>query len=380
MAFCLNVTPSDVVQVINHCIAIDVYHRPIPPLTRSCPEKPLPQISAHRQHIDFSERARFEMKDQAKSELGATVDLPSLVINRAAFGGRTVVSLSEVRANELISEVYGRVTVFEELDVASVPATFSQLWVRGTQLMVDSSPVEKDVVYTRIHRSIYYNCEVKMFTLNGKQRFGIFAVIPTVLPSMCEKVRKTDAVAILPGEELLLPFDIAPVIPNFDVDWRTQKPKKVEFDIAFFRPPSQSFAADDDAAVLENVLFDGDEPRRRPSSRTEGESFVGFLNREFEISFNISTESDERPRPRRPDLPHHIAKLPSPGLKFLNKKQPILDPFSPREFCVAEPQIPAIAKRSAVIKKLADLKPLKPADWDSDEDFVQQTDADLQTE
>jgi hypothetical protein len=48
--------------------------------------------------------------------------------------------------------------------------TFSIFHLPGTELMIDTSPDEGDAIYTRIHRSFYYNCEVKLFELNDKVR------------------------------------------------------------------------------------------------------------------------------------------------------------------------------------------------------------------
>jgi hypothetical protein len=289
-----------------------------------------------------------------------------------------------LKAGDFICEIYGQVQVMEELDNNSTLPTHSQLWINGTGLMIDSKEFEHSVIYTRMHHSVYYNCELSAFELNGKVRFGLFAVYPTLLTSMNDKQKRSELYVIAAGEELFLPFDIAPVIQRYESDWRGQKWRRFELEIGAFKPPGQNVKVDEEihiepepeASPPHEVEPQGEKQKKAPSKAGEG-SVVGFFQNEFELTFRLEG-TGELQRPRM-ELPAVISRLPKPGMKpFMQPPKPV-ERTEPVQFWIRNMPAPKPSKKAAVLKFLSDLKPHEPWAIDDEQDLVDMTDMDLQT-
>ena len=316
VSFMTGLPTTQTVLILNHLMAIDIYKRPIPPVGRAEPEHALPQVSKYQRHIAFSERADFTIDSLKMSAVRGALELPRLAVAPDGRGSVTVVSLSNVKSGSLICEVFGEVSLFEELDRESVPPKFSQYAISGTPLMIDSSKYENSVVYSRIRRSLYYNCEVRLFTINDRVRVGIFATSPSILPSLFETQKKIEATAIKSGDELFLPFDIAPVIPKYEGDWRSSKGRKMDMDLDIFRPtrPPIVTAAQSARVAREKEQCRAEEQRKHVLESVG--TLVTFLNDDTPFYFEIASDDDTtpaQPRPRR--LPQFISKLNRRGLK-----------------------------------------------------------------
>jgi hypothetical protein len=229
-------------QILNHVICTDIYGRPLSPLSHDVPTDPLPQLSGHRQKLWFSERARDSAKKCQKLRLTDEQTLPVLSFVPSIFGGRTVIAQSAIANHQFICELYGNVLDFEEADNSSQRPTFSHFQISNTDLVLDARPCERNSICPRIQRSFYYNCEVKLFEMNRKVRVGLFASSPSILPLIMEGDRRSET-GIKPGEELLLPFDFAPVITCFEQEWRTAKEKKISFDLGVFKIKSSAISS-----------------------------------------------------------------------------------------------------------------------------------------
>jgi hypothetical protein len=366
ISFLLGITPSDVGELLTHCISIDVYARPLSVWARSLPSDLLPQISEHRNNLAFTERAVMAIGKLPAIALVNAFHCPVLAVVPSMIAGRTVISKVDLAGGDFICELYGIVQLLEEADEHSLRPTFTQIWVTGTPLMIDTTEHAAGSIHTRIRRSVFYNCEVRLFTVQGRSRIGIFAIAPSVLPFLGNK-RSVDGFVIRKDDELLLPFDIMPVIRKFDGEWRTLKGKRIDIDIEILRPHATLGSEREETLAFEEG--DADKPKTKVR---EAESLFGFLMDEGEIPFTI-TPGDGEDRPRRPDLPRIISKFHPPGRKPPDPRPQEFEP--PPEFREKEPELPVQSSRFAIIRELAGIIPREP--WDLTADFLGPTEADL---
>lgn len=331
VSFMTGLTTSQTVTVLNHLMTIDIYRKAAPPVKKDVSEHPLPQLSKYQRHIAFSERADFLLDDLNMVPLRGRFELPRLAVASDGRGSVTVLSLSNVKSGALLCEVFGEVSLFEELDRDSVTPKFTQYVISGTPLMIDSTKYEKSVVYTRIRRSLYYNCEIRLFTLNNRVRVGLFATSPSILPSLFEHQKKTESTVIKSGDELFLPFDVAPVIQKYQGDWRTTKGRKMEMDMDIFRPtrsPIVTVANAERAAREKEMAQEVD--RRKHIVESIG-SLTSFFDDSTPFFFEITSDDDPDapPPPRR--APKFISKLNQRGIKPFLRPEPV-DPVPTPSF------------------------------------------------
>jgi hypothetical protein len=364
LSFMLSIPPPDIAELLSHCITIDIYKRPLSVIARSVPAHPLPQISEHVRGTAFTERALLAIRKLAAVQFVNPFHCPALAVVPSLISGKTVVARIELTVGEFICELYGEVSVLEEIDDRSLRPAFTHLWVIGTPLIVDVGPTAENAVYSRIRRSIFFNCEPRLFEVNGKPRIGLFAVGPSILPYL--GMRRSDGVAIRKGDELLLPFDVMPVIRRFDSDWRTAKGRKVDVDIELLRPRSSAPMPPSDPGE------EGDSERGR-HRMSEADSLVSFFADEGELQF-ILTPGEQEP-PRRPDLPTVITRAAVPGLKPPDNRAAEFLPEPPPAPRLREKPAIAQTMQFAIMRQLAGIQPRDP--WDIFEDCIGPTQADL---
>jgi len=301
VAFMLELSTHDVVAILNHVIAVDVYGLPV--ATLSYAAHPLLQVSAHRRHTEFTERARFQVGKRSVHAMTDSFELPRLALAPDGAGAETVVCLSNVKNGALLCEVYGEVSVFEELDRDSQVPRLSLLSVTGTQLIVDIERRENDAIQTRVRRGVYYNCEARLFRLNGKMRVGLFATIPALLPTLFDALRKASVIAIHAGDELFAPFDVPPVIEQFGGDWRTHRGRKPAMDMEIFKPTPPPVVRE--ARAGQDRRGAGT-PEQQAAPGTG--SLVAFFGEAEPFCFSLKPDEAERP-PRRAQLPQFISRV-----------------------------------------------------------------------
>jgi hypothetical protein len=363
LGFMMAIAPPDIVEMLSHCISIDIYGRPLSVHTRTLPEAPMPQVSRHRRDIQFEERALIAIRKSSPLQFTKPVHLPTLEVVASPLSGLTVVSRAIVLPGELLCELYGAVATLEEFDDKSERPLPTQIWLTGTPLMIDTSEFAKNAIYSRIRRSVFFNCEARVFFLNGKPRVGLFSVGPAILPMIGERQKRSDAPAIRPGDELLMPFDLMPVIPKFDCESRTQKSRRPEIDLEALRPRQH-------APIPQEVEADADEA---DDGFPEAGSLAAFFAEEGELQFRVTPSQGLAPL--RSDFPTGITKLPVPGLKPVPDRLPVFEAERTRDLRHRDPEIPALASRVTVLQRLATVRPREP--WDLTADCLYVTDSDL---
>jgi hypothetical protein len=277
-------------------------------------------------------------------------------------------------AGDFICELYGQVSMLEELDDSSNRPAFTQFWISGTPLMIDTAPLAPNAIYTRIRRSVFFNCDVRLFQVSGKSRVGLFAVGPTVLPLMAERPKRTEGFAIRNGDELLLPFDIMPVIQRFECDWRATRGKRGDVDVELMRPRYHgTIAQSDDAATADGAEMDTDKGARRSS---EVASLVAVFADEMELPFAIIPGEGGGAFREHTELPAIVAKMPVPGRKPPLLKRPQFTAQEPPEWRPTQPEIKKPALQFLVLRELAGVRPREP--WDLIDDCIDPGDHDLQ--
>jgi hypothetical protein len=311
------------------------------------------------------------MRSLQKIQFTQSFHLPKFTLVPSPICGQTVISNVEVSDGEFLCEIYGHVSMLEELDDASERPAFTKLWIPGTPLMIDMEPFADKAIYTRIRRSLFFNCIPKLFEVQGKTRVGLFAIGPSLVPLMEEIRHPVGKVTIREGDEILLPFDVIPVIRKFDCDWRMEANKWMDIDIEMLRPRSPG------PMVRDTKL----RPKARDNSReeerqqtSEGGSLVSFLRGETELCFSL-TPSHGTPRPIRPDLPRFLSQI-GPNPKKPPREQPIAVTFEPPIRLVGrEAELPPPSVEFQVIRDLARVRPAPP--WTMSDDLTDVTDDDL---
>jgi hypothetical protein len=248
--------------------------------------------------------------------------------------------------------------------------------------MIDTSKFADNAVYSRIRRGFYHNCEPALFELDGKFRVGLFAIAPSILPMMLDrKPRKGDPVVIGAGDELVLPFDVAPVIPIYRGEWRAQRSRKPDIDLEMFRQFTQNTqirikpqAEAPEGETAETAV----KPPVPVKSDKTGSTLAGLFGGDGELFVTLTGEDpNEEERRVVYELPQVFSRLNLPGrppfLQHRTAREPEPAPafrFQPKGLVV--PADPGIA----VLKELLALRPQET--WEVDEDdIIGPIDADL---
>ncbi|KAH0790135.1 PHD-finger family protein [Histomonas meleagridis] len=366
LSYMLNISSSQVILVLNHIISTDIYDRPIPKCYRTLPINVLPQISMHKQNLKFSERAETGLEQHKNAYvMKQKIKLPELVIELGPCGYPTVVSKSDIKNNDFITEIFGNVTEFEELDRNDSTPSSSAYMITDTNTMIDSTMFENNAIYTHIQRGFTSNCEVRYFKLNGKMRVGLFATHPTILPYFGRKSTKSanDEIVIHAGEELFLPFDITPTLLRKSVEWRDEKPQRIDYSIDYFLPPPVGEHVD------YNIVLPNEKSKDTKLSQDKESDIDYTLNDFFGGNTDFSFEIKQTNAEMFPLKIDKVISLPTkmrhktPINKFNEKKRKNIwykDPY------------PSVKRRQNAPKKI-----LKFWDIDDEPVFVEMEDKDL---
>lgn len=307
LSYMCDISTPEMMQIFDHIVTLMIYKRAIPKSFRSpvgvdCEDEAL--------IVGMSDRAQDVIRSNYKMIYFPRPheNIPlKVVAGRNSFP--TVISLVDVRECDFICRLWGYCMDFEEIDQPNHVPDFSIFNVSRSKLFVNSSRVDNHPIFLHIRRGLVSNCEVRLFrtTLRGSKKkvicAGIFATKPTIMQHLIDAKPSTDSISInnsnsklssysesknesdgdddyendnfqqndnelddrskkgnrdryviSAGEELVLPFDLAPLFIRNDAEWRTGPvdPRLVnidnEIDINSFKPlrPANSNAVADD--------------------------------------------------------------------------------------------------------------------------------------
>ena len=246
LAFMTSLPRANIVQILDHLITLDIYKKPMPALFRESPDLFLMEPDEDiNDCYDFSERGEdcfVDEKPKFKCEKLKAAKTAKLKIVPGPLGMMTVVADEEIKVGEMICYAYGNIMKLEEMDKDCVPPEFEMIKITSTNLVLDSSQLEKPAIFQHIRRGFVSNCELRIFDIGDDRFLGIFATPPTPLPLIGQKKSLDQTINIREGDELVLPFDIPPTCVNTDTQWCTIKPEKYIIKVNEIMPqrPEQS--------------------------------------------------------------------------------------------------------------------------------------------
>ncbi|OHS93468.1 hypothetical protein TRFO_40257 [Tritrichomonas foetus] len=220
-----NISVPQVLQVYDHMSSLLIYKRAIPRSFRAKVD-PDPEESKDDE-IEASDRADDYVKTKLKPLFFKKPENAALEVVAGRNAYPTVISKQNIREGEFICSVYGYLMDFEEIDQQSHVPDFLTFNVARSNLFVVSSKLKNSPIFLHIRRGLVSNCEIRLFktSIKGTKKkmlcAGIFATQSIILPNLISySPADSEKVAIYPGEELVLPFDIAPIFIKPDAEWK----------------------------------------------------------------------------------------------------------------------------------------------------------------
>lgn len=255
LAYMCNISVPKVLQIFDHIITKMIFKDALP---NSVKESVTNDAEDDYLVVNMSDRAQDNTRSNYKlnyfTRPRENVPL-KIVAGLNAFP--TVISLVDIRECDFICRIWGYCMDFEEIDQQNQVPDFSIYSVARSKLFVNSTKVKGHPIFSHIRRGIVSNCEVRLFktTLKGSKKkvvcAGIFATKPTLMQHLIdakptidgmyihnnsanetednhgsEEVTETskkgnkNKYVIFAGDELVLPFDLAPMFIKNDAEWR----------------------------------------------------------------------------------------------------------------------------------------------------------------
>jgi hypothetical protein len=366
---------AQVIQVIDHLIALDIYKRPLSPAVRE-PIVETMNVAKIRDREDarpvrLSERALYQATSSKFPKLRADAK-PELALVAGKMASPTVITRTDLHQGELICDCCGLISVLEEVDYKSALPEHTTYRLTGRELFLTPPIARYSPMFWRIRRSVASNCELKLYRDDGEWKVGLFATEVTLMPELIRKreniqITHNSSVVISAGDELTLPFDITPIHIKVDGEWKTGKHQHMTMrpkDIAPIRP-SSSQTGDF------NIQF----ARESKPLDTPGMTLQGLFGDSTIPCFIIDPTVKSTMTRSIYAMPRELVALPMPGKKSWNVPLPVQFEMKPytrytgSQWLDPPIQIPNNPTRPPVAEF-----------WDADdpEDFVDVTDTDLQ--
>ena len=328
IAFMASITRYQVVQILDHLISLDIYKKPISPIFRE--EPGIFQMNVSEKELnslyDFSERGEDSFlaeKPKFKYEKPRHTHTARMKIVDGPLGMSTVVTDEDIQAGDMICYAYGNVLKLEEIDKDSRTPEYEMYRIANSSLVLDTSSLKRPAIFQHIRRGFVSNCELRAFDIGDNRFLGIFATVPTPLPFLANrKPLEQNHHIIRKGDELVLPFDIAPPCINLNIQWYTNKSQKYNMKVSELIAPKPEQPTFEE--ILESSKIDEEtsqeEETFKPANKKEQQ--FSLLKDLFEGPTHVYVQltTNTKPKPiTNPELGDHLDHFPLPGKKGWGK-------------------------------------------------------------
>ena len=227
-SYIFDIKRSETVMVLEHVISYDIYKTDVPLYFRE-------DISNFKYYfLDEAEISKSERVDDifiSLKNIPSYVEqkIPRVTLLKNKSGYETVVAFDEIRSGDLIMPIIGDGFHLEELDSYDRVPNHEWYSTDVQSVFIDCSRLSKRPLFTRIRRGFVSNCIVRLFKYKDQIKAGIFATEPVALPNLREYLSlrlRLSIHSIKGGEELVLPFDIPPMVIPPPEDWCGKDVKK----------------------------------------------------------------------------------------------------------------------------------------------------------
>ena len=330
IAFMASITRYQVVQILDHLISLDIYKKPISPVFREEPSVFQMTISEKELNnlYDFSERGEDSFlaeKPKFKFEKPRHTHTARMKIVDSPLGMSTVVADEDIQANDMICYAYGNILKLEEIDRESPTPEYEMYRIANSSLVLDTSSLKRPAIFQHIRRGFVSNCELRIFDIGDDRYLGIFATVPTPLPFLANrKPLEQNPHIIRKGDELVLPFDIAPPCINLNTQWYTSKTQKYNMKVSELiapkieQPTFEQIIESTQVKEEEEENTQEEQPKQQPKKQPP----VSLLRDLFEGPTHIYVQltTNTKPKPiTNPQLGDSIEHFPPPGKKSWGK-------------------------------------------------------------
>ena len=195
--------------------------------------------------------------------------------------------------------------------------------IANSSLVLDTSSLKRPAIFQHIRRGFVSNCELRAFDIGDNRYLGIFATVPTPLPFLANrKPLEQNHHIIRKGDELVLPFDIAPPCINLNIQWYTNKSQKYNMKVSELIAPKPEQPTFEE--ILESSKIDEEtsqeEETFKPANKKEQQ--FSLLKDLFEGPTHVYVQltTNTKPKPiTNPELGDHLDHFPLPGKKGWGK-------------------------------------------------------------
>lgn len=311
VAFIFSIKQYQVVQILDHLINIDIYHRPIPKCFRESDSDF--SFLPHKKLLQFSERGqdKFDSKEPIKAVESLNT---KICIVPGVDGFKTVIAKAPIQSGELICPVFGNVMVLEEMDFESKPMDHSIFWIYPHKLYIKTNENGRLGIFQHIRRGTVSNVAIRIYELNGTRSIGVFSTGIIPLPCLANKTQD-GGYTIKPGEELVLPIDFPPPFIRYDLKWKIGRISGPNSSYSELMRPIVQFEKIIDINESNTTIIDTDKlikTKKKPSA------IRSLFEDEPLLMFRLSEAKDDY---TLPTLPKYTKILSSGPLSWKEKKE-----------------------------------------------------------